>query len=238
MITILFLASNPTDTVRLQLDEESRQIDLALREAAFRGQFTLEKHYAVRATDLPPLLMRYQPNIVHISGHGADDGQILLVGEDGRIQPVPPDVLARLFALLRDKVRCVVLNACFSEPQARAIAQSIECVIGLSDAVSDQAALRFSIAFYQALAYGRDLGTAFELACLQLELVGTGEADVPRLITRDPASARLVMADPERAGKTEWGQGSATFSTAVLGGSVGQIVNVDHLEGGLTLNND
>lgn len=225
MIKILFLAAGPTDLVRLNLDEESRQIDQALREAEFRNLFILEKHYAVRATDLPPLLMCYRPDIVHISGHGAADGQILLMREDGRSQPVPPATLARLFALLKDNVRCVVLNACYSEPQAQAIAESIDCVIGLSDAISDRAALRFSIAFYQALAYGRDIGSAFELACVQLELVGIDEDNVPRLITRDPTLIRLVMADAKDAIKTDATAIPAAFTTNIQGGSVGQVIN-------------
>jgi hypothetical protein len=235
MITVLFLASNPADAVRLQLDEESRQIDLALREAEFRDLFVLEKHYAVRATQLPALLMRHRPDIVHISGHGAEDGQILLMTEDGKSQPVPPATLARLFAVLKDKVRCVVLNACYSEPQAHAIAESIDCVIGLSDVISDRTALRFSIAFYQALAYGRDVGAAFELACVQIELAGIDEANIPRLITRDPALTKLVMAGPIETVKADATAGPATFTTNIQGGSVGQVINVDHLEGGLTL---
>jgi hypothetical protein len=235
MITVLFLASNPADAVRLQLDEESRQIDLALREAEFRDLFVLEKHYAVRAVELPPLLMRYRPDIVHISGHGAADGQLLLMSEDGRSQPVPPATLARLFALLKDKVRCVVLNACYSEPQAHAIAQSIDCVIGLSDAISDRAALRFSVAFYQALAYGRDVGAAFELACIQLELAGIDEAHTPRLVTRDPALAKLVLAGSPEPIELSPTARPAVFATHIQGGKVGQVINVEHLEGGLTL---
>jgi hypothetical protein len=232
MITILFLAANPLDTVRLKLDEESRQIDLALREAQYRDQFTLEKHYAVRTTDLPALLMRYQPDIVHISGHGSSDGQILLTDAEGRAFPVAPATLARLFGLLRDQVRCVVLNACYSEPQAQAISGSIDCVVGLSDAISDQAALRFSIAFYQALAYGRDVGTAFELGCLQIELAGSDESDIPRLLTREPTSSLLTLAGQPTAPDDRKG---ASFGTVIHGGSVGQIINVEHLEGGLTL---
>lgn len=232
MITILFLAANPADTVRLRLDEESRQIDLALREGEFRDQFTLEKHYAVRTTDLPALLMRHQPDIVHISGHGSNDGQILLADADGRARAVAPATLAQLFSLLRDRVRCVVLNACFSEPQAQAISKSIDCVIGLSDAISDRAALRFSIAFYQALAYGRDVGTAFELGRLQIELSGGDETGIPRLLTREPDSSRLTLAgQPAAAGN----RAAASFGTVIHGGSVGQVINVEHLEGGLTL---
>lgn len=235
MITILFLAANPADTVRLLLDEESRQIDLALRAAQFRAQFALEKHYAVRAADLPSLLLRYQPDIVHFSGHGTDDGALLFADEQGRAQPAPPAALARLFGLLADRLRCVVLNACYSAAQAEAIAQSIDCVIGLSDAMGDQAALRFSVAFYQALAYGRDLATAFELGCLQVALAGDDDAAIPQLITRDPRLAQVVLASAAAPAPASAGANRPTFATTVQGGAVGQVINVERLEGGLTL---
>jgi hypothetical protein len=129
----------------------------------------------------------------------------------------------------------VVLNACYSAPQAHAIAQSIDCVIGLSDAISDRAALRFSVAFYQALAYGRDVGAAFELACVQLELAGIDEAQTPRLVTRDPALAKLVLAGPAEPIEPGPAARPAVFATHIQGGAVGQVINVEHLEGGLTL---
>lgn len=70
MIKILFLAANPRDTDRLRLDEEVRAIDEALRKADFRDYFELHSHGAVRIEDLQELLLRYQPQIVHFSGHG------------------------------------------------------------------------------------------------------------------------------------------------------------------------
>ncbi len=41
---------------------------------------------------------------------------------------VPADALSSLFSLLKDDIRCVVLNACYSADQAEAIAQEIDCV--------------------------------------------------------------------------------------------------------------
>ncbi len=194
MITILFLAANPTDATRLRLDKESRAIDQALRLAEFRDSFDLRQHWAVRVADLQGLLLRHRPDIVHFSGHGSQDNEIVLEDQTGRSQPVPARALTQLFSVLKDNVRCVVLNACYSGVQAQAIAQHIDCVVGMSDAIGDQAAISFAAAFYQALGYGRDVKTAFDLGCVQIDMENLRDQDVPQLLAtkRSPSEIFLV----------------------------------------------
>ncbi len=190
---ILFLAANPSTTTRLRLDEEVRAIDQALRQADYRDQFDLEQHWAVRVADLQELLLRHQPHIVHFSGHGSQAGQLLLEDDQGRAFAVPPDALSRLFAILCDRVRCVVLNACYSEPQAQAIAAHIDCVIGMPDAIGDAASLNFAASFYQALAYGRDVQTAFDLGCNRIDLQALDEPGKPKLLTQRSDPRQVVF---------------------------------------------
>lgn len=199
-IKLLFLAANPIDTVRLNLDDECRAIEDALRKAEFRSQFVIEKYAALRVADLQELLLRYQPDVVHFSGHGSPASEIILKDGEGNHRPVPTAAFEQLFAVLKDNIRCVVLNACYSEAQARAIAAHIDCVVGMSDAISDAAATGFATAFYQALGYGRTLRTAFDLGCLALHLENLDEQNVPRLIALrgDPSTMILTgQAQPE-----------------------------------------
>ncbi len=182
MIKILFLAANPTDTSRLRLDEEIRSIDQALRQTEFRDRFVLYQQWAVRVTDLQGHLLRYKPNIVHFSGHGSTSNEIILEDNNGNSHPVPPRALSQLFSVLKDDIKCILLNACFSENQAQELASNIDCVIGMSKAIGDKAAISFATAFYQALGYGRDVKTAFELGCLQIDLKNLNDQDVPKLI--------------------------------------------------------
>ena len=42
----------------------------------------------------------------------------------------------------------------------------------MSTAIGDQAAINFAAAFYQALAYGRNVKTAFGLGCNQIDCQG------------------------------------------------------------------
>ena len=118
-IRILFLAANPVDTPALRLDEEIRAIDGALREAEFRDRFEIRQEWATRIGDLQEALLRHDPDIVHFSGHGTEASEIVLTSATGAGEPVPREALGRLFAVLADHIRCVVLNACYSEGQAR-----------------------------------------------------------------------------------------------------------------------
>lgn len=187
-VKILFLAANPVDTPMLRLDQEVRLIDQTLRQAEFRGNFELIQHWAIRVSDLQSCLLRHTPHIVHFSGHGSALSEIVLETDAGLSQTVPAAALSRLFGLFKQHLRCVVLNACYTHEQALGIAEQIDCVIGMSQAIQDQAGCNFSAAFYQALAYGRDVQTAFELGCLQLDLQGLSEGETPQLIAklRDP----------------------------------------------------
>jgi len=181
-IKILFLAANPKDTEQLRLGEEVREIDEALLKAAYRDKFDLKQQWAVRVADLQEHLLRYQPDIVHFSGHGSAAKDIILEDKTGKSQPVSARALSNLFSTLKDNIRCVVLNACYSEPQAQAIAQHIDCVIGMSKAIGDESAISFAASFYQALGYGRNVKTAFDLGCGQIDLEGLDEQDTPKLI--------------------------------------------------------
>jgi len=183
-IKILFLAANPSDTARLRLDEEFHSIDRALRAAEFRDRFELESHWAVRVEDVQGLLLRHKPDIVHFSGHGSAQNGIILQGRSGASFSIPISVLGQLFSALKENIRCVVLNACFTEEQAHIIIRQIDYVIGTSVEISDTAAICFSKAFYQALGYGKDIQTAFELGCLELDLEGMSVNEKPKLLSR------------------------------------------------------
>jgi hypothetical protein len=86
-------------------------------------------------------------------------------------------------------IRIVVLNACYSDVQARAIASVIDCVIGMSDAIGDEDAIAFSAAFYRALGFGRSVQTAFDLGKVAMELEDSLDAKVPELHVREGVKA-------------------------------------------------
>jgi hypothetical protein len=176
--TILFLASNPKDTHPLRLDEEMREIDEGLRRATRRDQFKLAQKWAVRADDLRRGLLDESPAIVHFSGHGSPTEGLVCENEAGRAEAVPPDALAELFGLCAGHVECVVLNACYTEDQATAIAQQIPYVVGMSKAIGDEAAIKFAVGFYDALGAGRSYEDAFKFGRNAINL-----RDIPEHLT-------------------------------------------------------
>jgi hypothetical protein len=180
---ILFLAADPTNASRLRLGEEFREIQEKLKLAKLREKFNLElPQLSVRPADISQALLDVQPQIVHFSGHGTSTGALCFENQTGQIQLVQPDALAALFEQFAKQVKCVLLNACYSDIQAKAIGKHIKYVIGMNQAIGDKAAIAFAIGFYQALGAGRTIEDAYKLGCVQIRLQGIPEHLTPVLI--------------------------------------------------------
>ncbi|MBW4671468.1 MAG: CHAT domain-containing protein [Cyanomargarita calcarea GSE-NOS-MK-12-04C] len=179
--TILILAANPKTTSHLRLDEEVREIDAGLQRAKKRELFDLKQRWAVRVQDVYQSLLDFKPQIVHFSGHGTGDDGLVLEDETGKMQLVDTVALAKLFELFASNVECVVLNACYSEMQAMAIAQHIPYVIGMNKAIGDKAAIKFATGFYSALGAGESVEFAYKLGCNVIQLDGIPEHLTPVL---------------------------------------------------------
>ena len=152
---ILLLASNPSETGRLRVDEEFREIEISLERSLKREQFELKAAGAVRYRDFNRQVLVNKPNIVHFSGHGLGtrspaeneeanrkfvledtlkslEGGLVVEDGSGGYKVIDAYTLAGLFRLFAGTVECVVLNACYSQVQAEAIAQYIPFVVGMS----------------------------------------------------------------------------------------------------------
>jgi parallel beta-helix repeat protein len=102
----------------------------------------------------------------------------------GQPQLVETQALAMLFELFTDSVECILLNACYSQIQATAIAQHIGFTIGMNKAIGDRAAIEFALGFYDALGAGRTYDIAYKFACNAIHLGGIDEYLTPDLIKR------------------------------------------------------
>ena len=177
---ILILEANPQRNI--ELNEEIRDLKNVIQQSRDRDKFQIEVGLAVRSKDLPDLILNFEPNIVHFCGHGA--GEPGLVFQDKKIDT---DALSDLFALFKKHLECVVLNACYSEVQANAIVKHINYVIGMKQAIRDDAAIAFSLGFYRALGYGRSIENAYKFGCNAIQLT-----------IEDPFTKRNVIADEMR----------------------------------------
>lgn len=194
-IKVLLLAANPTTSTQLAIDEEVRVIQQKVRESRFRDAVDVCSRWAVRPDDLQQALLEELPTIVHFSGHGGGPDGIVLHsdGPEGE-RWVSSEALAHLFRTLKDNIRVVVLNACYSAEQASRIVEEIDFVVGMKDPIGDDAAREFAAAFYRGLAFGRTIQNAFDLGIGQLKLMGLkDDEDVPVLMTRKGIDAGSVI---------------------------------------------
>lgn len=182
--TILILAASPTDQGRLNLGIEVRNIDEGLRLSPQRDQFELKQSWAVRIDDLRRALLDFNPEVVHFCGHGLGVVGLALENSVGQTQLVSTNALAGLFRLFSSHVRCVVLNACFSVVQAKAIVEHIDFVVGMRDAIGQAASIRFSIGFYDALVRGRSIEDACEFGRNAMAEFNIPEEDIPVLLKK------------------------------------------------------
>jgi len=153
---------------------------------SLRSRFEFQARWAVRPRDVRRALLDLAPDIVHFSGHGTGDDGLVFEDDTGHSAIVPTDALAELFELFSKNVRCVVLSACYSDVQAKAIAGHIDHVIGMQRALGDEAAIEFAVGFYDALAAGKDVPLAYRFGCNSIRLGGIDEHLTPILHSRQP----------------------------------------------------
>jgi hypothetical protein len=224
--TILFLAANPLGTDRLALDREARAIQVELERSGFRNRFELVTRWAAEPLDLLRELRRLKPTVVHFSGHGApgpgagdhrpgpgphrdvvdepghDGGEprpgLFFQGLDGRPQLVSTEALEETFGAAGTSVKMVVLSACYSEVQAKALLPHVGCVVGMSGSIHDDAARSFAIGFYGGLGEHESIAAAYKQGCAAISLEGLRDHDRPQLAVRaDVDASKLVLAaDP------------------------------------------
>lgn len=233
MKKILILSVNPKNTDKLRLDEEVREIQIALKLATHRAGFEIVTQSALRVDDLRRTLLEHQPTIVHFCGHGAGTHGLVLENNSGQMQLVSTESLARLFKSFQEDIECVLLNACYSETQAAAIHQHIDCVIGMNQPIGDKAAIKFAVGFYDGLGAGRTYEACFELGCASLDLEGIAESETPvikirRRQNQTQLQANVAQTDPVKSStrddmsqeSKDWQNRSVSVGGSVTGSAI------------------
>lgn len=195
--TILFLAANPKNSTPLDLTREVKEIEAGLERSQKRDKFQLKQEWAVTPSDVQRAMLDHKPQIVHFSGHGVGEGGLVLENVVGQAQLVKSSALAGLFELFSDKVECVVLNACYSEVQAVAIAHHIPYVVGMNQAVGDRAARTFAVGFYDALGAGESIDFAYKLGRNRIALEGIAEDLIPVMQKKSDVESLPLTEVPE-----------------------------------------
>jgi hypothetical protein len=201
--SILFVGANPRGTRNLRLEEEKREIAERLRLAGY-GRVPINSTGATRPRDIQQAMLDFRPQIVHFSGHGAEQDGLVFEDASGQEKLVKAEPLANLFKLFSTRLECVVLSACYSEFQAEPIARHINYVVGMNRAIGDRAAIEFAFGFYSALGAGESIEFAYELGCIAIQLEGIAEQLTPVLFQKGKLLCSLqnkgeqLYAEPSR----------------------------------------
>jgi tetratricopeptide (TPR) repeat protein len=221
--TILLLAANPAEMPRLNVDDEARDIRIALQQKGHGDAFKLEVWPAARPLDLLDGLGTLTPTVVHFSGHGGrgedrrpvgarrDVGEptsgdhgamashdaerhgLFFQGPNGQPQFVSAAAIGAAFAAAGSSVKLVVLNACYSELLADALLPHISCVVGVAGAIGDASARQFSVGFYGGLGQRRSVVQAFAEGRAAILLDDLPDHDRPQLRVRAGVDARELV---------------------------------------------
>jgi len=228
--TVAVFTASPLSLDPLDLEGELRSIEGELEAVGLGSVFRFECQRAATPTMVQRALLMDRPQVVQFSGHGRGGGRprvrrmgsrdlvpedepagptgIMMHGDDrGAVKVVSGEALGDVLGKAGASVRLVFLNACYSAEQAEAIAEHVDFVIGVSGAISDDAAKVFATALYRALAFGRTVHEAFDLGVNALMLEGL-EADRKLAVLRsrtgvDPRTVTLV-APPKNADGKAW----------------------------------
>ena len=124
--------------------------------------------------DIQRELLNNRPKILHFSGHGGP-GVLVFEKDDGTSEMLRAENLAEILRIY-GQLDCLVLHACFSEEVAQACAKHVAIVVGSTDAIDDTTAPKFTYAFYQGLANGRDYVNSFEMGKAEVALANPDQA--------------------------------------------------------------
>lgn len=197
-IVVLFLASNPIDQVQLRLDEEARSITEMITKSKHRDSIKFQTCWAVQPKDVLQGINEYNPSIVHFSGHGSHNDEIIFQTNSGTAKIVSKEAIVQTMMASSEEIRLVFFNTCYSRNQAEAVVEHVEAAIGMNTNVGDEAALTFSSQFYSAIGFGLSIEKAFEQAKALLMLEGIPENDTPELFIREGLEAKdLVIVKPK-----------------------------------------
>lgn len=199
-LLVLGMVAVPVELAQLDVAKEQRQIDQALQSMADDGMMRLTWMSGQTWRDLQREIRQDAFNVFHFIGHGHfdsdhDEGLIVLRDENGASYSLRATDLAMLLAD-EPSLRLVVLNACegaqgggrdiFASTASILVRRGVPAVLAMQYAITDEAAIAFARAFYEAVADGEPMEAAVAEGrkAVRLAIPGTLEWATPVLYQR------------------------------------------------------
>lgn len=186
-INILFIGANPT--LNLNLEKEAREIRESIIKSLNRDSINFETRWATRTTDLFQYINEVNPTIIHFSGHGTENGELVFQDNNDNPKFVSREAITEMINASSDEVRLVVFNNCYSSIIAEGVVNNIEAAIGMNISIGDDAAIQFASQLYSSIGFGLSLEKAFNQAIISLKLEGIDEDTAPQLYTNENINA-------------------------------------------------
>jgi hypothetical protein len=168
----------------------------------------LRSCWAIRPIDVLQAINEFKPTVVHFSGHGSDQDEVVFQDSEGNAKLVSKDAIVQLMKASSGDIRLVFFNTCFSRNQAEAVVAHVEAAIGMKTSIGDSAARAFASQFYSAIGFGLSIKQAFDQARALVMMEGIPEADTPELFLHDGLdAAAMVLVRPPSEGDAEVREG-------------------------------
>ena len=169
-----------------------------VRKSEHRDALRLEARWAVRPLDVLQAINELRPRIVHFSGHGSENDEIVFQDEAGNAKLVTKEAIVSTIAAGSDDLQLVFFNTCNSSSQAELVVHHVAAAVGMNATIGDDAARVFAAQFYSAIGFGLSVDRAFKQARAALLLEGIPEESTPELFTAPglEATALILVRSP------------------------------------------
>lgn len=161
-LKLLLLAANSVDTLDSRATDEIQAIDRAIQAAPFRERFDIQKEPALRVADIGPLVLKHNPDLLHISGHSRETEGLVLDSELRHVAKVQCSKLKDVLLSAGSKLQLVFFGFCHSAECAKETSARIDFVLGIEGEIPVKSSLAFNPAFYAALASGHSIQEAVD----------------------------------------------------------------------------
>jgi formylglycine-generating enzyme required for sulfatase activity len=214
-LRILGMIASPADLPPLDVTREKQRVEQATQALRQNGLMELTWLEGQTWRDLQRAMRSGPWHVFHFIGHGGfdphqDEGLIVVANEQGQAYHLTATQLGRLLADHRS-LRLVLLNACegargstrdiFSSTASILVRRGIPAVLAMQYEITDQAAIEFARAFYEALADEMpvDASVAEARKAVSLEVNNTVEWGTPVLYMRSPDGMLFNLAAARQA---------------------------------------
>lgn len=158
---LLLLASNPDTSSSLSLDREITALQRRFIDVS-PEPFEFIPIPDVRVEDLPSVLGKVEPDILHVTAHG-ETSHLVVSDARGERAVITSDQLVS-FLSPRKPPRLVYFNGCRSADISAKVLGRVAIAIGTEATIENGSARAAAVAFYERLLEGESVGVAFDAA--------------------------------------------------------------------------